>query len=84
MVNGLFFCATLTGRNGGHTPFGQAGAETPDTGAEEDPRCSWKGHSGRVGASIVDGNTESRKVVQPLCLTLVNRPGRRTSVIVVR
>jgi len=31
MVNGLF-CATLTGRRGGHTPFVQA--ETSDTGAE--------------------------------------------------
>ena len=26
MVDGLFFCATLTGRRGGHTPFVQAGA----------------------------------------------------------
>jgi len=34
MVDGLFFSATLTGRRGGHTPFVQAGAETPDTGAE--------------------------------------------------
>jgi len=28
MVNGFFFCATLTGRSGGHTPFVK-GAETP-------------------------------------------------------
>jgi len=28
MVDGLF-CATLTGRRGGHIPFVQAGAETP-------------------------------------------------------
>jgi len=34
MVDGLFFCATLTGRREGHTPFVQAGAETSDTGAE--------------------------------------------------
>jgi len=34
MVDGLFFCATLTGRRGGYTPFVQAGAETSDTGAE--------------------------------------------------
>ena len=39
MVDGLFFCAALTGRRGGYTAFGtspfvQAGAETPDTGAE--------------------------------------------------
>jgi len=52
MVDGLFFCATLTGRRGGHTPFVQAGAETSDTGAEAvepDPGSSWKGHSGGVG-----------------------------------
>jgi len=51
MVDGLFFCATLTGRRGGHTPFVQAGAETFDTGAEAikpDPGCSWKGHSRRM------------------------------------
>jgi len=34
MVDGLFICATLTGRRGGHTPFVQAGVETSDTGAE--------------------------------------------------
>ena len=48
MVDGLFFCATLTGRRGGHTPFVQAGAETSDTGAKAvkpDPDA-WEGHSG--------------------------------------
>jgi len=34
MVDGLFLCATLTGRREDHTPFVQRGAETPDTGAE--------------------------------------------------
>jgi len=34
MVDGLFFCATLTGRRGGHTPFVQAGVETSDASAE--------------------------------------------------
>jgi len=51
MVDGLFFCATLTGRRGGHTPFVQAGAETPDTGVEavkSDPRCSCKSRNDRV------------------------------------
>ena len=51
MVGGLFFCATLTGRREGHTPFVQAGAETCDTGAEAvepDPGSSWEGHSRRV------------------------------------
>jgi len=42
-VDGLFFCATLTGRRRGHTPFVQAGVETSDTGAEAvKPRCSRK------------------------------------------
>jgi len=58
MVDGLFFCATLTGRRGGHTPFVQAGAETSDTGAEAvepDPGCSWEGHSGgRVPVSGIE------------------------------
>jgi len=52
MVDGLFFCATLTGRRGDHTPFAQAGAETSDTGAEAvklDPGSSWEGHSGVGG-----------------------------------
>jgi len=52
MVDGLFFCATFTGRRGGHTPFVQAGEETCDTGAEAvklDPGCSWEGHSGGCG-----------------------------------
>jgi len=57
MVDGLFFCATLTGRGGCHSPFVQARAETPDTGAEAvkpDPRFSWEGHSeGWVPVSMV-------------------------------
>jgi len=51
MVDGLFFCAALTGRRRGHTPFVQVGAETSDTNAEAvkpDPGCSWKGHSRRL------------------------------------
>jgi len=31
MVDGLVFCATLTGRRGGYTPSVQVGAETSDT-----------------------------------------------------
>ena len=46
MVDGLFFCATLIGRRGGHTPFVQAGAETSNTGAEADK--SDPGSFGRV------------------------------------
>jgi len=56
MVDGLFFCATLTGRRGGHTPFVHAGVETSNTGAEAvelDPGSSWEGHSGGgVGVGI--------------------------------
>jgi len=34
MIDGLFFCATLTGRRGDHTLFVQAGAEMSDNDAE--------------------------------------------------
>jgi len=47
MVDDLFFCATLTGRRGGHTPFVQAGPE--NAGAEAvkpDSGSSGEGHSG--------------------------------------
>jgi len=75
MVDGLFFCATVTGRRGGHTAFMQAGAEMSDTSVEAvKPRCSWEGHSGRVGAGVGDERREFRKVVQPLRLPLVIRP----------
>jgi len=52
MVDGLFFCAKLTGLRGSHTPFVHAGAETPDTDAEAlkpDPGSSWEGRSSGVG-----------------------------------
>ena len=55
MVDGLFFCTTLTGRRGGHTPLVQAGVEASDTSAEAvkpDPGSSWEGHSGRMGAGV--------------------------------
>jgi len=64
MVDGLFFCATLTGHREGHTPFAQAGAETSNTAADAakpDPGSSWEGHSERVGAR--DENAESCGVV---------------------
>ena len=57
MVDGLFFCATLTGSRGGHIPFVQAGAETSDAGAEAvkpEPGSSWEGHSWGVGAGVGD------------------------------
>jgi len=55
MVDGLFFCATLTGHKGGHNPFVQEGAETSGTSVEAvkpDPCSSWEGHSRRVGAML--------------------------------
>ena len=56
MAGGLFFCATLTDRRGGHTPFVQAGVETFDTGAEAvkpDPGSFWEGHSRGVVPVLV-------------------------------
>jgi len=76
MVDGLFFCATLTGRKGGHTPFVQAGAETSDIGAEAvepDPGCSWRVIPG-VGAGVGDENAESCETVHPLHIPLVINP----------
>jgi len=34
MLDGMFFCTTLTSRRGGNTSFVQAGAQTSDTGVE--------------------------------------------------
>ena len=87
MVDGLFFCATLTGRRAGHTPFLQTAAVTSDSGAEAirpGQRCSWQGHSRRVGAHVGVESTEFGSVVQPLRIPLVIRPERRTYVSVVR
>jgi len=56
MVDGWFFCATLTDGRGGHTPCVQVGVETSDTNAEAvkpDPGSSWEGHS--VGCVTVSG-----------------------------
>jgi len=59
----MFFCTTL---RGGHNPFMQAGAETPNIGTDEtvksDTGCSLKGHSGRVGADVRDESTESYRM----------------------
>ena len=87
MVDGLFFCATLTGRRGGHTPFVQAEAEKSDTGAEAvkpDPGSSWQGHSGRVGARVGDESAESCGAFQPLRIPSMICPVRRASVDDVR
>ena len=86
MVDGLFFCSTLTGRRGGHSPFVQAQAETSDTGAEAvkpDPDSSWESHSGMVGTSDGDENVESCGAIRPLRVPLAIRPLRHTYVVVV-
>ena len=67
MVDGLFFCATRTGRRGGNTPFVQAGAEMSDTGAgsiKSDPG-SLEGRSRGVGTGVGDENAESCGVARP-------------------
>ena len=81
MGDGLFFCATLTGRRRCHTPFEQAGAEMSDTSAEAvkpGPRCSWEGHFRWVGASVGDESAESCRVVGPPRIPLVVHPVRHT------
>ena len=86
MVDGLF-CATLTGRRGGHTSFVQAGAETSDTSAEAvkpDPGSSWEGHSAWVGAGVWNENAESCGVFRSSRIPLVISPLRCTYVVVVR
>jgi len=80
-VDGLIFCATLTGRRRGHAPFVQAGAETPETRAEWDSRCSWEAHAGRVGAGVGE-SAKSHSVVQPLRIPSAIRSVRRTYIIV--
>jgi len=88
MVGGLFFCTTLTGRRGGHTPFVQAGAETSNTSAKAvmpDPgSCCGVIPGGWVGAGVGDENAESCWVVRPLRIPLMIRPVHRTFVVVVR
>jgi len=81
----LFFCATLTGCRGGHTPFVQAGAETPNTHAEAvktDPGFSWEGQSEGVVAGVRNENAVQNAVVCPLRIPLVIRPLHRKYVVV--
>jgi len=86
MVDSLFFCATLTGRRKGQNPFAYVGAEKSDTGPETvklDPRCSWQGHSGGVGAGVGDESTESCGAIQPLHISSTTERCTATSVVVV-
>jgi len=57
VVNVSFVCATLTGPRGEHTPFVQAGAETPDIHGEAvkpDPGSSWEAHSRGMSAGVLN------------------------------
>jgi len=84
MVDRLFFCATLTGRRGGHTSFAKTVAQTSDISAEAvepDPGSSWEGHFGCVGAGVGDENAESCGVARPLRIPLMIRPMRRTMLL---
>ena len=81
MADGLFFCATVTVRGGGHTPFVQAGAETSNTGAEAvkpDQALLRRG----LGAGVGDENAESCGIVRLLRIPMVIHPPRRTYVVV--
>ena len=49
----------------------------PDSGS------SWEDYSGRMGAGVKDGNTESCGVVHPFRIPLAIRPLRRMYVVVV-
>jgi len=72
----------LLRHTGGHTPFVQAGAETPDNGAQAvkpAPGSAWEGHSRRVGTDLWNENAESCGVVRLLRIPLVIRPVRRTA-----
>ena len=87
MVDDLLFCAALTGRRGGHTPFVQAGVETSDTGAEAvkpDQGSSGEGHSECVCTGIWNKSAESCGVVHPLRIPLMICPLHCTYVVVVR
>jgi len=55
MVSCLIFCATLTSRRSGYTPFVQTGAESSETGAETvelDPGCSGTFQEGGLGMKV--------------------------------
>ena len=85
MVDGLFFCSTLTDRSGGHTPFAQAGVETPvRRRLIRTQALLGRATPGGLGAGVGDENAESCGVVRPHRIPLVIRPLRRTQVVVVR
>jgi len=79
MIDGL-------GCRGGHTPFVQTGEDAPYSGTEAvkpDPRSSWEGHSGWMGAGFEDESTESCGIFHPLRIPLAIDPACHTYVVVV-
>ena len=80
MVDGLFFCATLTGRRVGHTPLVQAAAETSDTGAEvvkPDPGSSWEGYWVIPGGWVPVSEMKMRNLVGRPVTSVGHQEGRR-------
>jgi len=72
----------------GYTPFVHARVKKMSVIGVEvvklNPRCSRKGNSRRMGASVSDESTESHNVVQPLCIPSVIHPKRHISDALIR
>ena len=81
MVDGLFLCATFTGRRAGHIQFVKHERKHPTLVRK---RLSWtQALLGRVaqgaGSGVGDENMESCGVVRPLRIPLVIHPVRHSS-----
>ena len=84
MVDSLLFCATLTGRKGGHTHLCKQELKRPTP-----VRRRLRGPTPFLGGSfkwvsdagVGDESTESCRVVRPLCFPLVFRPLRPTPML---
>ena len=80
MIDGLFFCATLAGRRSGHLCKQEQKRPTPvRERLRRGHRCSWQGHSRRVGRGW-----KSRSALQTSRIPSVTRPEYHISVIVLR
>jgi len=87
MVDGLFFCATLTGRRGAIPHLYKQDWKRPTPVRKRLSRTQpllGRVIPGWVGAGVGDESAESCGVVRPLHIPLVIRPLRRTYVVVVR
>jgi len=87
MVNGLFFCDTLTGHRGSHTQLysEELKRTTPVRRRLSRTRALLgRAIAGRKGTGVWNKNAESCRVGRPLCIPLVIRSLPRTYVVVVR